>query len=227
MSRLIDYAIPFNGSDDMINSTTIDKYPDLCPICHVSVEPVFVYAAYSITDNFEVIFRCTNQSCSSHFISYYDIINDKNSVANFRYSHSYPITIESPMFAEEIKQVSPLFEEIYGQAYSAEKHQLNHIAGMGYRKALEFLIKDYLIYFLEKDKETIEKKLLGKCIKEDVTSENIKLVAERAVWIGNDETHYVRKWQDKDISDLKKLITVAVNWISSEIITKKVVEEMK
>lgn len=28
---------------------------------------------------------------------------------------------------------------------------------------------------------------------------------ERAAWLGNDETHYVRKWPEKDVKDLKSL----------------------
>ncbi|OKP92102.1 hypothetical protein A3844_01735 [Paenibacillus helianthi] len=148
-------------------------------------------------------------------------------ITEWQYLRSAPHNLVTPEFSEEINEISPLFKVIYGQAYIAENSALNHIAGMGYRKALEFLIKDYLINFLEKERVSIEKKLLGKCIKDDVDNSNIKQVAERAVWIGNDETHYVRKWETKDVSDLKKLIDVTVHWISSEIITKRVIEEMQ
>ena len=37
-----------------------------------------------------------------------------------------------------------------------------------------------------------------------IDDSNIKNVAKRAVWLGNDETHYIRKWEDKDLSFLKK-----------------------
>ena len=37
-----------------------------------------------------------------------------------------------------------MFLTIYNQSLSAEDNNLDQIAGIGYRKALEFLIKDYL-----------------------------------------------------------------------------------
>nr|WP_255259901.1 hypothetical protein [Lentibacillus sp. CBA3610] len=96
---------------------------------------------------------------------------------------------------------------------------------MGYRKALEFLIKDYLIY-LDNEAETEFLKMpLGQCINK-LGNHNIKEIAKRAAWIGNDETHYIRKWKNKDINDLKKLIEVTVYFIAMEVVSNKYLEEM-
>ncbi|OME10147.1 hypothetical protein BSK47_31225 [Paenibacillus odorifer] len=223
MSRNIKYARPGDGKYTAESYTSVDRYPDKCPICNVVLEPKIIYAGYFQEGDSEIVFMCTRRECQSLFISYYY----SGYIDEWQYRRSAPHNLLTPEFSGEINELSPLFKEIYGQAYTADNSGLNHVAGMGYRKALEFLIKDYLINFLEKEREVIEKKLLGKCIKDDVDNSNIKLVAERAVWIGNDETHYVRKWETKDISDLKKLIDVTVHWISSEIITKRVIEEMQ
>lgn len=51
-------------------------------------------------------------------------------------------------------------------------------------------------------------------------------MASRAVWLGNDETHYTRKWEDKDINDLKSIIELTLHWIESEIRTQKLLEDM-
>ena len=65
------------------------------------------------------------------------------------------------------------------------------ICGTGYRKSLEFLIKDYLISTLPEDQhEAIKNKFLNNCIRDNISNINIKTVASRAVWLGNDETHY-------------------------------------
>ena len=61
---------------------------------------------------------------------------------------------------------------------------------------------------------------------DDVADERIKTVAKRAVWLGNDETHYVRKWNNKDVSNLKQLIDLTVRWIENEEETKKLLEDM-
>ena len=52
-------------------------------------------------------------------------------------------------------------------------------------------------------------------------------MAKGAVWIGNDETHYVRKWIDKDISDMKRLIDLTLYWMNFERMTEEYKEKMK
>jgi hypothetical protein len=117
---------------------------------------------------------------------------------------------------------------IYNQAYFAEQINLDQICGVGYRKSLEFLIKDYLISKeTEKQvKENIRKKFLNNCIQDHVQNDNIKNVAKRAVWLGNDETHYVRVWANKDVKNLKQLIDLTVRWIENEVETERVLQEM-
>jgi len=129
-------------------------------------------------------------------------------------------------FSESIADVSSDFIEIYNQAMTAESHGLDQITGIGLRKALEFLIKDFLINQYPSKAEEIKGKTLGKCIDEDVADPNVKASAKLATWLANDETHYVRKWEDKDINDLKILIRLTVNWIDSVLLTQKYVKSM-
>jgi hypothetical protein len=116
--------------------------------------------------------------------------------------------------------------KILNQALAAEAAGLDEVAGIGLRKALEFLIKDYCVYKAPTNEDAIKKKFLGKLIKEDVIDQNIKNCAERAVWLGNDETHYVRTWTSHDIKDLKTLITLTTNWIANELLTEKYMKSM-
>lgn len=74
---------------------------------------------------------------------------------------------------------------------------------------VEFLIKDYTIKKHPEKEDEIRKALLGKCIQNYISVTKIKECAKRATWIGNDETHYVRKWKDKDVKDLKILIQLS------------------
>ena len=59
---------------------------------------------------------------------------------------------------------------------------------------------------------------LSNCIKTYIDSQYIKTLAEKAAWIGNDETHYVRKHDDRNVGDLKKFIAAAIHFISMMII---------
>ncbi len=138
------------------------------------------------------------------------------------------MTPRSTAFAKLIQDVSPTFVKIYGQAEAAESQTLNEIAGVGYRRALEFLIKDYLIahYEDEKSQQEIRGLFLGRCIEKYVKNDSLKLVAKRAVWLGNDETHYVRLWEGKDIKDLKNVIALTVSWIEMELRTLELQRDM-
>jgi len=68
--------------------------------------------------------------------------------------------------------------------------------------------------------------VIGKCINDHIEHEKIKELAKRAVWLGNDEAHFVRKWENKSIDDLKLLIELVVNWISHVLLTEKLINEM-
>jgi hypothetical protein len=171
----------------------------------------------------EVFMNCPNENCSKSFIGYYNFSSGNN--WNFNYGTSQGNLI-GKSFNEVIVEISPMFEIIYNQAFSAEQQNLKEISGVGYRKALEFLIKDYLIARDEKTKDKILKMRLGNCIKDLVEDTRIKTVAKRAVWLGNDETHYLRKWEGKDLSDLKKLIDLTVHWIEMEKLTESFEDEM-
>lgn len=48
-----------------------------------------------------------------------------------------------------------------------------------------------------------------------------KATASRAAWLGNDETHYVRKWEQADLESLKKFIQLTMHWIEMEELTKE------
>jgi hypothetical protein len=47
-------------------------------------------------------------------------------------------------------------------------------------------------------------------------SSPLRETAKRAVWLGNDETHYSRRWEGKDLQDLKDLLALVIVTIQSE-----------
>jgi hypothetical protein len=137
-----------------------------------------------------------------------------------------PRTALATVLSKEVNDISPDFGQIYNQAVEAEELGLELICGPGYRKALEFLIKDYLCFLRPDDAEAIKKLFLGKCISEYVKDAQVSEVAKRAVWLANDETHYLRKWEDKDITDLKILVKLSVHWIEMDILTQNALRDM-
>lgn len=209
---------------------SVDSFPDTCPLCHQGIEPVIKYAITDEKDliNFiQAVFRCPRTKCNRLFIAYYVRFSELSARPFFILKDVAPRSHISQEFSGEINKVSPRFVEIFNQAFIAEHNGLNQICGPGYRKALEFLIKDYVISKSPEIKDEIENKFLGKVIKENIDDPNVKLTAELATWLGNDETHFIRIWTELDIRDLKQLIQLTVKWIESEIITTDYKSRMK
>ncbi|WP_251935812.1 DUF4145 domain-containing protein [Streptococcus sp. Marseille-Q0941] len=204
---------------DMRTTVTIDT-PSKCPHCGRTMSPLHVgqstsseRTSVSEEGRFSVIFRCSFEDCLKYFVIEY--INDNyESASTVNYTYRPPIKVKLP---ENIEKVSPVFVEIYSQATVAESEALNQIAGVGYRKAAEFLIKDYVISKNPSDEEHIKSIMLGKVIADYLNDfPKIQALAKSVAWIGNDETHYVRRHDGKDIEDLKKFILSAAQFIAAD-----------
>jgi len=223
--------IEYRDDQNRTGSCSISSTPDTCPICGQGIEPVFRHAFKrgSVTDeSLELVFRCPKQRCDHLFVAYYHPVRPGVSMGDyFVLSGSrLPLKLEYKEFSDIIKNISKQFDRIYNQAMLAEENGLDQICGPGYRRALEFLVKDYLIAQSPHEESKMKEMWLGNAMQK-INNENIKICAQRAVWLGNDETHYVRIWEDKDIENLKGLIGLVVSWIESEEKTKKYKEEMK
>jgi len=206
----------------------VTSFPDTCPICHKGLDVRFRFG-YLHDDDFdlEVIFQCPREECRHLFIGYYDqMYSARGRDEPYVFSRVAPMEHNSRDFGEHISSTSPDFNNIYNQASISEELGLLEIAGPGYRKALEFLIKDYAISRQPEKAEDIKHKLLGTVINEYVADTRIKSTAKRAAWLGNDETHYYKKWANQDLGDLKTLIEPTIRWIESEEMTVKYEEDM-
>ena len=208
----------------------VDREPDTCPRCHTSVHPEFKYGSYSgdYPDdiNVQLAYQCTNSSCRELFIAYYSQGQYEGSRPSLTLTRTAPTSAHEEVFSEEIEEVSPDFVEIYNQALAAESNDLDQVVGIGLRKALEFLIKDFVVHRNPDEEESIRMAPLAACISEYVEDPNVTNCAKRAAWLGNDETHYSRRWENKDIEDLKLLIQLTVNWIENVMLTERYVDEM-
>lgn len=202
---------------------SLDGYPDACPVCHAHVKPIVIAFTYlSGKDMAQGIFRCTNTRCDEVFVTTYG--GARNGMRTMQ--RSEPFRFVQYSFSKEITAASPAFCQIYNQAIAAEAASLDQMVGIGLRKALEFLIKDFAIS--EKPEKAVEIKaaFLGNVIKQYIDDRRVQALAERATWLGNDETHYVRKWESKDITDLKNLVTLTLNAIQNAILGKQYLQDM-
>lgn len=203
-------------------STLNFQIPNFCPNCGKIVAPIVEYLTTSNNsdDNqfsIGLLLRCSDENCNHYFELEYAGSNGMYG----RTIDDHPVkqNIIPPVddnFPAEVSEVSPIFKKTYDQALMAENIGLDQIAGVGYRKAVEFLVKDYLISVKNKPTDEIKKDFLMPAINE-IDYQPIHDLATAATWIGNDETHYVRTWQDQDIEDMKAFIRSCVFFISSDL----------
>lgn len=199
-----------------------------CPCCGVRLTPLVVHGAVvDGNDEEEHVIFVLNfcAECNECFISRHSF--DEESGEGFSFDFAAPLSHFQHDFSESISHLSPDFVSIYNQALHAEEIGLTSICGMGYRKALEFLIKDYTIHKNPGKKDEIAKKQLMACINDYINDSRLKSLATAATWLGNDETHYTRKHKDYDLNNLKIFINAFVTFIDADMAYEEAVKLIK
>ncbi|MEQ3038957.1 hypothetical protein [Thomasclavelia ramosa] len=208
-----------------------------CPICGKQISPKFKYAylshyakslkAHDVISNSQVnaLYECPD--CHNGILVYYKVLCDlqipkygkEYVVSNwktFTIKSIFPTAIAQFPYNDIISKVSSRFKDIYVQSLQAKLDGKNELVGIGYRKSIEFLIKDYLLHIKHEKSVKIPNLPLGECIKL-IDSPKIQTLAKASTWLGNDETHYVRKHTDKDICDLEKFLDALVYYLTYEL----------
>lgn len=205
--------------------------PSTCPYCGTGIDAVIVSNYVDEVDNICNLYltmKCP--VCKDIFFAKYFIGMHLKDAEYYDYRYQYTKIIGGKAlkqsFSSEIQEISNDFVNIYNESYQAEQEGLNEIAGIGYRKAFEFLVKDYAIYLNPDNADKIANQNLTNCIS-DIFSEHEKGIFERATWLGNDQTHYYNKHSDFKIDDLKKIIMICISKIETNYREIKYVESIK
>ncbi len=197
----------------------------MCPKCKSALVPFPLSGIVYQNEFNDYLFSFTAycEGCKSVIQSDYSV--SKLTTGSNKYSEKNYLSSSLNLFVKKefdkkINELSSMFVKIYNQALAAETNELDEIAGLGYRKAMEFLIKDFCIH-LNPDKDAEIKALpLGRCISTYVQNEQIQILATKATWIGNDEAHYVRKQETRDVHDMKEFIKAMVYFVGMVLITE-------
>ncbi|MCU7195868.1 hypothetical protein [Turicibacter sanguinis] len=207
---------------------------DICPLCNHAISARECHSVITkdgdtvgISNTLNVLFLCPK--CKKSFLAKYTVTYMAPNPYAFEVSGHYATTLidvypKTPKVIEfdtVIRNVSPKFIQIYNESLHAETLGLFEVAGPGYRKAFEFLIKDYLIYLNPKNQNDVKADWLSNCIKR-LDYQPLTDVCERALWLGNDQTHYVPIYEEYNLNDLKDIIMTAVSWIVLSHRTQKI-----
>lgn len=209
------------------------EMPNRCPVCHhlVIITGPNLFSSFPERFEAELAFQCPNPDCRRLFIAKY-ILSTSESPRLTKLLPQQPGPREE--LPQLIEKISPTFSSIYKESQEAKEMGLSQICGPGYRKAFEFLVKDYAKTKISIDdekkaaeeKEKIDGAFSGTVVKNYIADARIQAVAKRALWLANDETHYLRSWTEHNIEDLINLIKLTIHWIEIEHLSEDYIEDM-
>lgn len=198
-----------------LNGTNIFiEKPDACNHCHSGLD-YKVLNSYYLEENGEAFIYVTMycSMCKKPIVVKYKYAYTLYTLKYFEiYGNSIGVR---KSFDTILDRLNSEFVHIYNDAYLAKQNGLISIVGLGYRKALEHLIKDYLLYLYPDKRDEIIKDSLGKVTNLfDDSKKELKDCLKGTTYIGNDFTHYYKEG-DETLEDLERFISVCVSKIVS------------
>lgn len=181
----------------------------ICPHCNIGILPEYC-ESFEISDKtYYYLYKCPGCGNGIMTKEYDDKILEIYPYSGYE------------NFPENINKISTDFIEIYRQSLIAHNAGLTSISGIGFRKAFEFLIKDYAIYLYPDHKQDITTKNLSSVIKSYFEDNFLNSVFKKISWLGNDHAHYYNKHSDYDCDDLMRYIKACVSIIDSHLQLKE------
>ena len=133
------------------------------------------------------------------------------------------------VFPEEIYDKFLRFTGLYNQSEKAEHYGCVNIAGAGYRKAAEILVKDFACLMHPECSDNILKTNSAKNVVLNFLREYpvMAQLAEASFELGNDETHYAKTYENIGLEDLKQFIKATAHEIVAILKLQKLNQERK
>lgn len=191
--------------------------PAQCPHCGLGCDPIILEKQLASPFTAQpprfvfLIFQCT--ACKKLFTATYEIKNGQ--------SYMCCMTPSKPsMFSDEhLEKVSPRFIEVYNQALRAKSNRDFDLAAIGYRAALEILVKDYAIKELNEPPENVIRKSLCDSISDYLPDDSFINTADVVRILGNDHAHYVRKYPTFDFDLIQSYMDIFIGLIRVKLLT--------
>lgn len=204
----------FNEFSRLSSINCTYQKPGVCPYCEINCDArnIMQYS-YDYSSNNRIIFlilQCT--ACNKLFTATYNIKNNSSELWGV-----LPKDIQ--VFNDDnIEQISPRFIEMYNQALFAKENGHLNLAAIGYRTALEILVKDYAINELQKPSGEVVNKKLFDVISEYLPAHTLVSTADVIRILGNDHTHYERKYPKLDFDLLEQYMNIFISLVKTQLL---------
>lgn len=202
------------GSSDSQFNLTINK-PLYCPICNLAQDGAIAdRKLWNAGDGrFYGTIMYTCNRCRKKYLATYDVDVRSHSGS---FGAFYP-TVSTTYTNDIIEPVSPRFIAMYNQAYRAEQAGDIELAAVGYRQALECMVKDYAIAELGKSHEEVASKSLYNAIVEYLETDLVS-TADVIRILGNDYAHYERRHMEVDFPILKRYMGIFIQLLETKLL---------
>lgn len=191
--------------------------PATCPYCGTSTDAILANKSnFSLDGKAMITSSCKCTACNKTF--FFACVSDGN--GNAPNVCLYPDVTFVPYQNDILKSISERFIDMYNQALQSEFVGNIDLAAIGYRSALEILVKDFAINELGKDTEEVSKKKLCAAIGEYLNQDDLVKTADVIRILGNDYTHYKRKYPDQDFKLLKAYMEIFLKQIEVQYMIK-------
>jgi len=188
-------------------------HPAACPHCSISCDPVIVKPCHVEIQEQQfilLVLRCT--SCKKLFVATY--LSENKVVKSFDIIPKNATIFHDSLFVD----LSPRFIDIYNQALRARDNNDFELASIGYRAAIEILIKDYAIKELNKPESEVVKKSLYNAIAEYLKPDNLIPTADVIRILGNDNAHYERKYSQYSFEIIQQYMDIMIGVIRAHLL---------
>ena len=190
--------------------------PSTCPCCGIETDAITANVQTTSYGKggtlFIVSYECTH--CQNRFVGLFEKIKLGDNEA-LKYIEVLPRPAGKELH-QGLAKISPRFVEVHKEAEGAEQFGFFDLAAMGYRKALEILVKDYAITMLDKSKEEVEKKKLDVAIGTYLQQKELVKTADVVRILGNDRTHYKEKYPEHEFPTLKRYYDIFLQLIITQ-----------
>ncbi|WP_447402548.1 hypothetical protein ACE1MS_18425 [Lysinibacillus sp. fkY74-1] len=224
----------YYGNETVKGIKGIDVVED-CPHCKKAVVPQIRYTNYVWNEDYklqgiDIVLECPRENCNKIYLA--NVVYDEYEVDGFNQKYLIDFTIHPTKYEtfedNHIEQLSPMFIKIYNQTLKADEMNLSEIVGLGYRRATEFLVKDYIKKLIEEGEideltiEDVEKSYrTNNLIQKYIRDTRIKDVAKKFFDLSNDYAHYEKIYTHRDINDLKVLIKLLIYEIKMNMVYRE------
>ncbi|MDF4223556.1 hypothetical protein PXC01_18310 [Maribacter sp. M208] len=226
----------FRKNNSTSGNSHIAEQPNICPHCHVANEPRELFKWFDRKENRLLsTWECKNHKCGRIFV-----VSHKEEEVGGQYKVERTLNglPKGPIWPEPIlnlkdgrtigteEEKESKFIKTYLQSLETESNGYDEIAGMGYRKAIEYLVKDWSIQTNPAKKDEILGLWLSSIIKKYFKGD-LKEILERATWLGNDQTHYNKLFEEYNIEHLKELIDLIMVELDREFKKRHYIENIE